>query len=164
MEFEIRKAEAHQVETVALLRYLLAEHDHTIDDRLDLSPQRMQTSLEHIQTFIKDTNNHIYFLAYTKSGMPVGFLHASVDESKKGKYGYLGEMYVLKAYRGHRLGEQLVAQHDIWLRNKNIKIAAVKTTAGQRNFQTIKFYRQLGYVEEGEEQGGVILVRKIPHK
>lgn len=160
MEFEIKIAKTNQKETLALLRYLLAEHDHTIDERLDLTSERIKTSWEHINTYIQ-SEDHRYFIAYTEDGMPMGFLHARIDNGRKGKYGYLSEMFVLKAYRGHKLGEQLVIEHDKWLHEKGIKTAAVITTAGQKNFQTIKFYRKLGYEEESEQMGGVILTRKI---
>jgi len=160
MEFEIIIASKKEEETLAILRYLLLEHDHTIDDRLNLNTERIQRSRNHIREYIKDPHNHAYFIAYANK-MPVGFLHVRIDEGRKGKCGYLSEMYVLKAYRGHQLGKKLVEKHDEWLKNKNIKISAVTTTAGQKNFQTIKFYRRLGYEEEGVERGGIILTKKI---
>lgn len=160
MEFEIIIGSKKEEETIALLRYLLLEHDHTIDDRLNLNTERIQRSRNHIKEYIRDSNNHAYFIAYADE-MPVGFLHVKIEERRKRKWGYLSEIFVLKAYRGHQLGKKLVDKHDEWLRNKNIKIGAVTTTAGQKNFQTIKFYRQLGYEEKDQKKGGVILTRKI---
>ncbi|MFA5142394.1 MAG: GNAT family N-acetyltransferase [Candidatus Woesearchaeota archaeon] len=143
MNIKIKRAIPKDYGTLCFFRYLLREHESHMDKDTDMSPARIKRSADYIKKYLKKKDN-AYFIAYL-NGMPIGYLHVTIDKKKGERIGYLSELYVLSAYRSMGIGKKFMEVHDKFLQKNNIVKSTLTTDSCRKNNRTIHFYTELGY-------------------
>ena len=80
-----------------------------------------------------------------KSVVDVGFCIASIDKGK----GAIESLYTSNAFRGQGVGERLLQQAVVYLRQENAKV--VRLLVGQGNEEVITFYQKYGFVKRATQ-------------
>jgi diamine N-acetyltransferase len=158
----IRKATKKDTPVLMLLIHGLFENSNNLDKDEELSSKRLKNSLKYMKDYLTKRDN-TYFLANDKE-IPTGYVHTNIDKLKSGKkQGYISELFVLKAFRGRKIGQRLIKEQEKWLKQNKVKEVIVSTE--KNNHKTLKFYKGLKYVEyknhEDKRKNLVYLRKKL---
>lgn len=143
----IRVALPEDVLAISKLWLLFMEYNAKFDRSFEVKPKFTARFAREIQDRLKDPNYRIAVAELDDT--LVGYCFSYVSKKpyffKLGKFGFIGDLFVLEDYRGRGIGHLLVNDvHDYFIRKG---VEQIELLVATKNIDTIKFWERQGYTK-----------------
>lgn len=141
----IRVALPEDVVSISKLWQKFMEYNAQFDDSFEVKPKIVGPFARELQQRLNDPNFRLAVVEF--DGELVGYCLSYISKKlyffKLGKFGFIGDLFVLEAYRRNGFGRKLVEDADAFFKRK--KVEQVELLVANDNVDTIKFWKKLGY-------------------
>ncbi len=121
------------------------EYNAQFDDSFEVKAKIVGPFARELQQRLDDPNYRLAVVEFDDE--LVGYCLSYVSKKpyffKLGKFGFIGDLYVLEAYRRNGFGRMLVDDANAFFRRK--RVSQVELLVANDNVNTIKFWEKLGY-------------------
>jgi ribosomal protein S18 acetylase RimI-like enzyme len=141
----IRVAMPEDVVAISKLWLKFMEYNVKFNRSFEVKSKIVGRSARELEQRLSDPNYHLA-VAEIDGGI-VGYCLSYISKKpyffKLGKFGFIGDLFVLDKYRRNGIGTLLVEDAHAFFRRK--KIRQVELLVANKNVNTIKFWEKLGY-------------------
>jgi ribosomal protein S18 acetylase RimI-like enzyme len=141
----IRVAIAKDVVTISKLWLKFMEYNTKFDRSFEVKHKIAGRFARELKQRLIDPNYHLV-VAEVDSEI-VGYCLSYISKKpyffKLGRFGFIGDLFVLEKYRQHGIGTLLVENTHSFFRRKKVK--RVELLVANKNVDTIRFWERLGY-------------------
>jgi len=142
----IRVALPEDVVAISKLWFKFMEYNAAFDNSFEVKPKSSARFAREIQQRLIDPN---YRIAVAEMDDElVGYCFSYVSKKpyffKLGKFGFIGDLYVLDLHRRRGIGRILVDDAHGFFRRRGVN--QVELLVATKNVETIKFWERLGYI------------------
>jgi len=141
----IRVALPEDVVSISKLWQKFMEYNAQFDDSFQVKPKIVGPFARELQQRLSDPNYRLAVVEFDDE--LVGYCLSYVSKKpyffKLGKFGFIGDLFVLENYRRNGFGRMLVDDANAFFKRK--KVEQVELLVANDNVNTVKFWEKLGY-------------------
>jgi GNAT superfamily N-acetyltransferase len=141
----IRVALPEDVLPISKLWLKFMEYNAKFDSSFEVKPKITARFAREIQDRLKDPNYRIAVAELDEELVGYSFSYVSKKPYffKLGKFGFIGDLFVLDQFRGRGIGRLLVNDAHDYFKRKGVE--QIELLVATLNVDTIKFWERLGY-------------------
>jgi len=141
----IRVALPEDVVSISKLWQKFMEYNAQFDDSFRVKPKIVGPFARELQQRLDDPNYRLAVVEFDDElvGYCLSYISKKPYFFKLGKFGFIGDLYVLEAYRRNGFGRKLVDDANAFFKRK--KVDQVELLVANDNVNTVKFWEKLGY-------------------
>ncbi len=144
-EVTIRIALPEDVTAISKLWLKFMEYNARFDDSFRVKPRILSRFAREI---LDRLNDHDFRIAVADMGGEiVGYSFSYISRKpyffRLGKFGFIGDVFVLEQFRGRGIGRLLAEDAHDFFRRRNVE--QVELLVATKNVETVKFWEKLGY-------------------
>ena len=143
----IRVALPEDVVAISKLWLKFMQYNAAFDSSFEVKPKVTASFAREIQDRLTDANYRIAVAEFDNE--LVGYCFSYVSKKpyffKLGKFGFIGDLYVLDDYRRRGIGRLLVDDAHAFFQRRNVEQLELLVAA--KNIETVKFWERLGYTK-----------------
>jgi GNAT superfamily N-acetyltransferase len=141
----VRVALPEDVLAISKLWLKFMEYNARFDSSFEVKPKIIARFAREIQDRLQDPNYRI--AVADLNGELVGYSFSYVSKKPYffmlGKFGFIGDLFVLDQYRGKGIGHLLVNDAHNYFKRKDVE--QIELLVATKNVDTIKFWERQGY-------------------
>lgn len=142
---KVRKCKKEDLTKVANLWKEFMQYNKQFNDSFEINDKAKDFFSVEVLDKISNSNNHL--TVAEQDNDIIGFCYSYISKKPKyynlGKFGFIGDLYVIPEYRRQKVGNALVNDALDFFREN--KISQIELLVAVRNEATIKFWESLGF-------------------
>ena len=141
----IRVALPEDVVSISRLWQKFMDYNAKFDHSFEVKAKIVGRFARELQTHLDDPNYRLAVVELNRElvGYCLSYISKKPYFFKLGKFGFIGDLFVLEDYRRHGYGRMLVDDAVTFFKRK--KVEQIELLVANDNVNTIKFWERMGY-------------------